>query len=483
MRDVSKDIFLNSIICPSFGWLIRNDKVKKTTNIGDKFRMEQGLEIGKRSRMIYPDGILIDDKDIITASEKTKTLMSNPKNNILFEATFSIDEYVCKADVLIREKGGWHLVEVKSSVNDKSDFIDDMAYTAMVIQKCGYSLSKISLMLISRDFRLGMKNKDLFTYYEHTDEVLERVEQFKQYWESVEESTKTADKPETSLRFECKKCSLFADCEKKNFENHIFDLPRLSKTKFELLTDLGIFCIEDIPEKFKLTANQERVRQCVISKKISISDELASSLNSLIWPVFYLDFESMSTAIPPYPDIAPYEKIPTQYSVHKYHEFGGKLDHFEYISDPSKDCRRMLAEKLIEDMKGEGSILVYSNFEKTILNILSDLFPDLKEKLESITQRFVDLESIIRNNFYHPDFHGSTSIKVTLPVLVPSMTYDGLDVADGDTAMAEFAFMAQGKYNQSQIEKIRKDLLEYCKQDTLAMVKLHEKLFEYVNTR
>ena len=92
--------------------------------------------------------------------------------------------------------------------------------------------------------------------------------------------------------------------------------------------------------------------------------------------------------------------------------------------------------------------------------------------------RIVDLEAIIRKHFYHPDFHGSTSIKKTLPVLVPDMSYDGLEIANGDTAMSAFALMAQGHYDDEKMETIRRNLLDYCRQDTLAMVKLHERLLE-----
>ncbi|GAI23423.1 unnamed protein product, partial [marine sediment metagenome] len=103
------------------------------------------------------------------------------------------------------------------------------------------------------------------------------------------------------------------------------------------------------------------------------------------------------------------------------------------------------------------------------------------EELNSLIERIVDLEAIIKRNFYHPDFHGSTSIKCTLPALVPGMSYEGLEIADGDSASATFAFMAWGRYTNEEIERVKKNLFEYCGQDTLAMVKLHQKLYEFVN--
>ena len=186
------------------------------------------------------------------------------------------------------------------------------------------------------------------------------------------------------------------------------------------------------------------------------------------------------TAIPLYPDIAPYTQIPTQYSIHRCSDVGLIIEHLEYLADPSKDCRRELAEKLINDLGEDGSIIIYSSFEKAVINSLGRLYPDLLGKLNSLVGRMIDLGAIIGKNYYHPDFHGSTSIKITLPVLVPDMSYDNLEIADGDSAMATFAYLALGKYEGREAEAVKRHLLEYCKQDTLAMVELHQQLAEYV---
>lgn len=184
------------------------------------------------------------------------------------------------------------------------------------------------------------------------------------------------------------------------------------------------------------------------------------------------------TAVPLYPEMAPYTQVPTQYSIHKCDGIGTVQCHAEYLSDPKRDSRRDLAESLIADLNDAGSIITYSSFEKTTVNSLSSLFPDLAGKLDVIKQRMFDLEAVIKDNYYHPGFHGRTSVKVTLPALVPDMSYAGLNISDGDSASATFAYMAMGRYDAQQTESLRKDLLAYCGQDTLAMVKLHERLHE-----
>ena len=154
------------------------------------------------------------------------------------------------------------------------------------------------------------------------------------------------------------------------------------------------------------------------------------------------------------------------------------LSHHEYLADPSQDCREILASKLLCVLQGEGSIVVYSKFEETIITGLARRFLPMKDELLALLTRIVDLEKIIKKNYCHPEFHGRTSIKVTLPVLVDRLSYDDLRIQDGDMAMTMFACMALGTLQHALVEDMRTALLDYCRQDTLAMVLLHERLAE-----
>jgi len=183
LRSVKKSIFLHAIVCPAYGWLERAGQISEQPTLGDKFRMEQGLEVGRRARELYPEGVLISEPDLASATEMTKSLIDDSDVSEIFEGTFLANSSVAKADVFERKSDdSWHMIEVKSSVNDKAEFIDDMAYTTMVILDSGLDISSVSLLLVSKDFRLGMKNRDLFSKIDHTDEVLERVGQFKPLW-------------------------------------------------------------------------------------------------------------------------------------------------------------------------------------------------------------------------------------------------------------------------------------------------------------
>ena len=482
MKNVSKSVFLNALVCPSFGWLLRSGKPihqlsEEALSLAEQFRIEQGVEIGRRARELYLGGTLIDKKGLVAAARNTSMLLADSENSVIFEATFLIDDYVTKADILLRKKKGWHLIEVKSNTNDKPELTDELAYTAMVMMRAGVEISSAALMLISKDYRLGLPDETLFIEVDHTDETLLRALAFAKYWEDVLKHTGATIMPGPELRLECKKCPLFVDCLGKGIDNHILEIPRLSQKKFNGLKNLGIVCIEDIPSTFELTQNQAIVRDCVVLKEPRVNESLENELDAIAWPVYYLDFETVMTAIPLYPDITPYTQMPTQYSIHKCSDVGKVVAHKEFLSGHKKDDRRRLAETLISDLETAGSIITYSNFEQNTINNLARLYPDLSDKLERTLDRIIDLEAIIRKNFYHPDFHGSISIKRVLPVLVTAMSYDDLEISDGDSASATFAYLALGRWKEeSEVESIRDNLKHYCARDTLAMVKLHERL-------
>jgi len=447
MKNITKEVFLNTAACPTLGWMMVNEEDVKVLysqplSLAEQFRMEQGLEVQNRVRRLYPNGILVDRRDNEAAVKETMELMRSSDVSTIFEATFSKDGYVTKADILERKGAGWHMSEIKSGASNKPEYIDDMAYTTMVAGKAGCDISAVSLIIVSKDYRLGMSDAALFVTEDCSEKVFGLREEFiSQYYDNVQMTLGLTVKPSPVLRLKCKECSVFKECTGKDIEYHIFEIPRLSQKKFDLLQEQGIVCIEDIPDGMDLTENQARVKSCVISQQPFISDQLETALSNIERPAFYLDFETTMTAIPLYPGIAPYTQLPTQYSIHKSSGVGSVIRHREYLADPSKDCRRELAERLIDDLENEGSIVVYSSFEKTTISQLKKDLPDLADRLDALVERLYDLEAIFKNHFCHPGFHGRTSIKVTLPTLVPELAYSDLEIAEGGSASAAFAYL------------------------------------------
>ena len=481
MQPITKNIFLNTAFCPTLGWRLRNGKIHIELSPAEQFRMEQGKEIGKLARTLYKDGIFVTESGS-SAAKRTRDLLKDPTASVIFEAAFIAQSCVARSDILVRDKKSWELIEVKSGVSIKDELIDDLAYTTLIAEAAGFRPSAISLMLVDKNFRLGMPTERLFVKTDVTMRVIERTKEFKPLLDSIDAITLTPDEPEPELTYNCKQCGEFAECLGKEIVSHIFEIPRISQKAAEKLIAAGITSIHEIPEGHSLTDNQRRVVDCVKCGRMQVDPGLNEKLATIRRPAFYLDFETMMTAIPLWPDVAPYDQIPTQYSLHICDGPGKNIRHIDYLADPRRDCRRELAERLIRDLKGEGSIVAYSSFEKTTISNLARLFPNLTDKLQSLIDRIVDLEACVKC-ITHPEFCGRTSIKVVLPVLVPELSYEGLEIANGDAALVTFALMAQGKMGEAEMELKRAALLEYCKMDTMAMVRLHEALRGFVDRR
>jgi hypothetical protein len=184
----------------------------------------------------------------------------------------------------------------------------------------------------------------------------------------------------------------------------------------------------------------------------------------------------MATVLPAYQGHGCHRQVLTQFSIHSKDRLSDEPSHRDYLADATQACERILAEALIRDLGDTGSIVVYSAFEKTCISGLRDEFPDLAPALQQILDRLTDMLPIIRDHVSHPGFRGSFSIKKVLPALIPALSYKGLEVADGETAIVRLARMARGEISGENIEATRQHLLKYCKLDTFAMVRLHEHL-------
>jgi hypothetical protein len=477
MQLINKNIFLNTIFCGTLGWRLRNGKIHPDYSEAELFRMEQGKKIHSIARSLHPTGVFVNETSSTAAATRTHSLLDNSNTNAIFEAAFLAGNYVAKSDVLVKNAGSWELIEVKSNVSAKNELIDDLAYTTMVAQTDGFTPSTISLMHIDKNYRLGMPDDRLFVKTDVTDSVIARAEEFKTVADHIDLISSTPEEPEPVMIFNCKQCDYFTECIGEGIDSPIFQVPRINQSKIEELIAASIISIHDIPSTFSLSDNQRRVVDCVQSGEVHVDPTLRKKLEQIHWPAYYLDFETMMTVLPLWLGIAPYDHIPIQYSLHTRPSLTSDISHREYLADPSRDCRHDLAKKLIEDLNGEGSIITYSSFEKTTISSLSKLFPDLAEDLQSLLPRIVDLEQCVKC-INHPKFCGRTSIKVALPVLVPELTYNGLEIGNGDDALVTFAKMALRMMPPDEEMRKRIALLEYCKMDTLAMVRLHEALNE-----
>jgi predicted RecB family nuclease len=239
--------------------------------------------------------------------------------------------------------------------------------------------------------------------------------------------------------------------------------------------------MRDIPAYFRLTPTQQRVVDAAKSGKIYRSHELTNILIPLAPPASYLDFETFSPAIPIYNNTRPYQRIPFQWSLH--HDDGsGCLVNADFLANGDTDPRREFSETLLSmSEQFPGVVMVWSHFEANVIRDMSELFPDLAEKLAALLDRTVDLLGIVREHVAHPEFQGSYALKAVAPAVAPEVTYGDLDIADGGGASAAFyRIVTDPTLLPEARDGLRHSLLKYCQRDTLALARVHQWLSQGV---
>jgi hypothetical protein len=453
----------------------------------ERFRMEQGQEIGKRAQKLYPDGILVVKRDGKSALQITEDLISNPSTETLFEAAFAAGPFTAKADILRREGGKWHALEVKSkfsNTGDMKELVEDLAYTVFVLRRSGVNVTRASLVLLTRTFRFGDNSERLFQIIDKTEDVNARITEFEKMAEGVARMFFDGTRPRAQLVSGCRECGFFGnECLGSGLAHTVLEIPNLPAKKLRKLSEIGVIDLWRLPGDFELNDLQKRMTAATLSNRLAVEPGLNAALQSIEWPCHYLDFETVATVLPLYPGYGCHEQVLTQFSIHHRESSDVEPSHSEFLADATRDCQRQLAEALIQKLGDRGAIIVYSNFEETRIKALQKAFPDLAERLQAILQTVTNLLPLIREHVYHPSFVGSFSIKKVLPAVVPELSYAGLKVADGDTAITRFARMARGEISGDAVEVTRQQLLDYCKMDTLAMVRLHETLLKLAAER
>ena len=215
------------------------------------------------------------------------------------------------------------------------------------------------------------------------------------------------------------------------------------------------------------------------------AETIRSFLESLWYPLCFMDFETtVMVPVPLYDGTRPYQQVPFQYSVHILSEPGGDLEHHGYLSDGATNPQQEFLKGLIAIIPLNACVLVWNqSFEATRLKELADAFPERSSAIKRLINQIRDLMVPFRDkSLYHWQFNGSYSIKAVLPALVPGMSYDQLEISDGGEASAAWLRMVQAN-DSGEKAAIREQLLRYCALDTLAMVKILEKMQEMIIER
>ena len=479
MALLSKSKYLIGLECPRYLWTIFNDpKSLPEFDEQTQYRFEQGYNVEKYAKQLF-EGIDASD-DFMNNIKKTKTLIN--QNKTVFEAGIMIKRLYARADIL-RYNNGWELYEIKASTSVKETHLEDLAFQKYVFELAGLEIKKCFVIHINTNYvKEGeidiLKLLSVVEVEIKTDHVSENIE-------SMFEIIKLKEIPEIELGKQCKKnydCPL--NCWSILPENNVFDLFRGGKKSLDLYS-LGISSLIDIPDDFKLNLNQKIQVNSIKENSVFINKiEIKKWIDSLNYPLYYLDFESFQTAIPLFNNSRPYQQICFQYSLHIQNLENDnieKIKHKDFLYQDKCDPREDFIKNLIEDLNDVGSIIVYNKtFEITRLKELSKDFPIYEPKIKLIINRIVDLYDIFKNFwYYHPLQKGSTSIKTILP-LFSDKNYNDLLINNGNDASLEYMKFLLSDISDEDKKNIKINLIEYCKQDTFAEIIILNNLKELI---
>jgi predicted RecB family nuclease len=448
--------------------------------------IEQGREVGMLARKLFPGGIEVDGSaGLKQAIRTTKQLIENPEIPAIFEGAFEHEGITVKTDVLQRRKENlWRLVEVKSASDLKDHYVQDVAIQSYVLSGSGLNLASVWLAHINRAYVLTGTTVDprqLFSFRNLTQRAQNLQPEIVLRLRSQFHVLAMPEAPDVSTGLHCINpvvCEFFNHCNTPKPHDHIGYLPRLHASAMEKLAEMGVQSIQDIPADFELSEIQRRACAAIQTGRPWFSADLKQEFEALKYPLYFMDFETVNPAIPRFSGMRPYDHLPFQWSVHVQRRPGGTPEHSEFLAKDSDDPRTPFISSLSEALgDSDGSIIVYNEqFESQRLWELASWLPAYTDRIRALQCRLWDLLPVVRKHVYHPAFGGSFSLKAVLPALVPDMTYEGMEIPDGQTAGLAWEGLISGECSDAERQQKRKALLDYCGQDTLALVRLLESL-------
>jgi len=441
--------------------------------------LDNGTQVGELARRQFPGGVLVEfgHSNLAAALKQTRDLVNEPAVPAIFEGAFQFDNVLIRADVLEQIAAGvWRLIEVKASTKVKTVHLNDLAVQTYVLGGCGVTLGGMRLMHLNKQYVYDGEQIDLrqlFTQQDLTAEVTARLSEVPDRLAAMKAMLTASSPPEIDPGSHCQEpyvCPFWEHCTQHKPARWIFYLSG-GRATFDKLTAQGIETIDEIPPGFPLSLIQQRMKDNVEW----VGPQLKLALDTVRYPVYHLDFETVMPAVPRFATTRPYQTLPFQWSNHV--EIGdGTMLHDQYLCDECKDPREELAVRLLDSLGREGSICVYSDYERLVLRELAEAFPLLRRELYAVISRLWDLLPVLQRHYYHPQFGGSFSIKSVLPALAPGLDYGDLEIRDGAQAALAYERMLFGDLDTEEKAGLRAALLDYCKRDTLAMVEIRKVL-------
>ena len=486
---ITKTDYLEYTFCRKNLWL-RKHKPELFEGIEfsdfEKKIIEDGNLAEASCRKLFPEGMLIESSGQRAIIDTKKGIEDGAQT--LFQATFQDDVFFIRADILrySPELQGWELFEVKATNEVKRKVphhhVNDLAFQKLVIERCGLRIVRASVIHLNREYvKQGKVNyRELFVYADLTGEVVEAETQVREEMRSEKIYLNSPEEKGCLCIYEGRSnhCSTFpySNPEVPEYSVHHFNRIGMSKKKLIDWVDCGELALADIhnPEVLNDTQRMQydahTLSRCLINR-----EAIHEALNGLVFPLQFFDYEGYSSAIPLFDGFGAYEQVPFQYSLHILHE-DGEIEHKEFlITEPSSDLTLPLIERMKADIDPKGTVISwYKSYESQRNDKLAELHPEHAPFLRELNEKMFDLMTIFSDGHYvDPAFRGSASIKKVLPVIVPSLSYKTMNIHEGSQASERWEKLISSKTSQTEKDKIAKDLLEYCKLDTWAMVEIY----------
>ena len=483
---LSKSTFLRGLQCPKSLFLYKNNfQQRDAASTTQQAIFSRGNAVGVLAQSLFPGGTDASSSDrfkFTEATAKTQALI-NSGASIIYEAAFQYEGVYVALDILVKENGSWMAYEVKSSAKITAAYLMDAALQYYVITQSGLPLNDFQLIYMNTGY---VKSKQLelekmFQRKSVTKEILQRQKNVSEKIQELKAGLESYVLPEISIGEHCHtpyNCDFLGTCRGVVQDDSIFYLNGISKQKQYEFYHAGIKKIKELPADYAFTNDQKIQYECSISNKTFINREaIAGFMKGINYPLYFLDFEMFMPAVPLYEATSPYEHIPFLYSLHYKENINQELKHLFFLAETGEHPIKNFIAQLIIDMGKVGDILIFDPTQEIkVLNKAIQLFPEWKTDLVKIIGRIKDLSlPFEKKYFYMQQMKGSYSMKLLLPAIAPELDFENLKIKNGISALAAFENL-QTESDLFKALEVRESLIEYCKMDTLGLVKIFEAL-------
>lgn len=485
---ISKSDYMLYLIHPAWIWYRKHDK-NKLPPLSEELQVifDEGHEFEEWAEKIFDYGFKLGftnyDEYLLMTGHTQDALNRGEKR--IFQGRFEYQNLTCIVDVLEKAETGFNLYEIKSSTSIKPEHIDDLAFQYYVLKNHGLDIEKMYVIHVNKEYikQGDIDPKGISVKVDVTDEVKLKLADVNKNLPDVIKVVENSTPPDLSPRYAKSKFSEWLKVYKHlngGLDKYcIYNLARFNAKLCGELEDLDVKLICNIPDSIKLHSKQFGQTQAIKQDKQLIElQRIKEFLNAIKYPVYFLDYETMSSVIPYFDGTKPYQQIPFQYSLYVLENPNSELMHLEYLhTDPTIPCLPLL-KKLKEDIGTEGTIFVWHEiFEKSRNTEMGEIFPEYKDFMTSVNERIIDLKIPFSSDwFIDKDFMGSASIKDVLPVLIKDLSYKDLGIQGGSVAQRIWMETILKNKNLERKNEILEQLLDYCNLDTLAMVRLYDLL-------